>query len=312
MDWMKVSIDTVKEAEEIISDVLLSTGATGVQIEGDIPEDAQNLPKELFDQDSVLGEPFTVSAYFGCGNTENNILAEVKRRLDALRDMELDIPLGSLDVRTEILSDKDWENAWKAYFKPTWISDFVVIKPTWEEYTQEGEEIIVQIDPGMAFGTGTHPTTRMCVRFLEEYLEPEMHVIDVGSGSGILSVIAALFGAGEVLALDMDEVAVSVTASNAQVNGCEGIVQAVQSDLLKQAPEGKQADIIVANIISDIIIDLLDEVHGHLKKNGMFICSGVIDSRVDEIIATLEANNYRVIKILEEGEWRAIASKYKP
>lgn len=312
MNWLKISISTEKEAEEIVSEVLISSGAAGVEIEGSGIAEQTNIPPELLDSDLFKNIPFSVSAYFGCGNTEQNILAEIKSKLENIKNADLEVPLGSLEVSTAVVDEEDWANAWKAYFKPTWVSDFVVIKPTWEDYQKQGDEIIVEIDPGMAFGTGTHATTRMCVGMLGEFLEPGMEVIDVGCGSGILAIVAAMLGAKNVHALDVDEVAVLVTKENSKINGCEGVMKVQRSDLLKQLAEDEKADIIIANIISDIVLVLLEDVHLKLKENGMFICSGIIDSRVDEIIKKLEEKKYRIIKISEEGEWRAIAAKYKP
>lgn len=312
MDWLKIGIRTQKEAEEIVSALLIDAGAKGVSIEGDNESCAKGgLPWDYLDEEVLKKVPFCVTAFFPCDGEEQNVLIDIRERVQRLKEMGLGIPLGSMEILTQTVCEQDWENAWKAYFKPVKISDFVVIKPTWEEYSAGRDEIVIELDPGMAFGTGNHETTRMCVRFLEEYMEPGMHVIDAGCGSGILSIAAAKFAAAKVYALDLDPVAVEVTARNASLNGCEGVIGAEKSDLLTRVPEGTKADIVVANIIADVVISLNSVAKDYMKINGMYICSGIIDSRLEDVLASLKAEGYKVIQILEDGEWRAVACKYR-
>ena len=312
MDWLKIGIRTQKEAEEIFSALLMEAGAKGVSIEGDNEACAKGgLPWDYLDEEVLEKVPFCVAAFFPCDGSEQGILADVKERVRHVKGKRLDVPLGSLEIITQTVREEDWENAWKAYFKPVKISDFVVIKPTWEEYSAAPEEVVIEIDPGMAFGTGNHETTRMCVRFLEEYIEPGMTVIDAGCGSGILSIAAAKFGAKRVYALDLDPVAVEVTGNNAGRNGCADAIEVRKSDLLAEVPENTQADIVVANIIADVVIALNGVAQGYMKRNGMYICSGIIDSRLDDVRRSLEEQKFKVIQILEDGEWRAIACKYR-
>lgn len=312
MDWLKIGIRTQKEAEEIFSALLMEVGAKGVSIEGDNATCAQDgLPWDYLDEEVLAKVPFCVAAFFPCDGNEQKVVSDVKERVRQIKGMNLGVPLGSLEIITQTLSEQDWENAWKAYFKPVKISDFVVIKPTWEQYFAAQDDVVIEIDPGMAFGTGNHETTRMCVRFLEEYIEPGMTVIDAGCGSGILSIAAAKFGASKVYALDLDPVAVEVTKDNANRNGCIGAVEVRQSDLLAEVPKDVQADIVVANIIADVVIALNGVAQGHMKRNGMYICSGIIDSRLDDVRKSLEEMRFKVIQILEDGEWRAIACKYR-
>lgn len=312
MDWLKIGIRTQKEAEEIFSELLIEAGAKGVVIEGDNEACAKGgLPWDYLDEKVLEKVPFCVAAFFPCDKNEQKILEDIKKRVQSVRDMELGLPLGSLEIITQTVNEQDWENAWKAYFKPVRISDFVVIKPTWEEYIQGKDEIVIEIDPGMAFGTGNHETTRMCVRFLEEYMESGMQVVDAGCGSGILSIAAAKLDAAKVYAVDLDPVAVEVTARNAALNGCETVIEVKQSDLLKEVPAETKADIVVANIIADVVIDLNRVAKNYMKINGMYICSGIIDSRLDDVVASLREEGYKVIQILEDGEWRAIACKYR-
>ncbi|WP_079547684.1 50S ribosomal protein L11 methyltransferase [Christensenella massiliensis] len=312
MDWLKIGIRTQKEAEEIFSALLMEAGAKGVSIEGDNEACSKGgLPWDYLDEEVLEKVPFCVTAFFPCDGSEQEVLADIKERVRDVKGMDIGLPLGTLEIITQTVREEDWANAWKAYFKPVKISDFVVIKPTWEEYSAGQDEIVIEIDPGMAFGTGNHETTRMCVRFLEEYMEPGMRVIDAGCGSGILSVAAAKFGAEKVYALDLDPVAVDVTAENAERNGCADVIEAKRSDLLTEVPEGTQADIVVANIIADVVIALNGKAQKYMKRNGMYICSGIIDSRLGDVRKSLEEEGYKVIQILEDGEWRAIACKYR-
>ncbi|MEA4852839.1 MAG: 50S ribosomal protein L11 methyltransferase [Christensenella sp.] len=309
---MKTSVYTQKEAEEIVSEMLMEAGAKGVSIEGDNEACAKGgLPWDYLSDEVLKKVPFCVVAYFPCDGTEEKVLDDIRHRIGNLRVMNLGVPLGSLELKTQIVHEEDWANAWKAYFKPVKISDFVVVKPTWEKYDAQPNETIIEIDPGMAFGTGNHETTRMCVRLLEEYMDEGMDVIDAGCGSGILTIAAAKFGAREVYALDLDPVAVKVTAENVERNGCKDQVKVMVSNLLAQIPDGYQADIIVANIIADVVIMLNETAGQYLKHNGMYLCSGIIDSRIDDVTQSLEQKGFRIIKILSDGEWRAVACKYK-
>ena len=316
MDWIKVTVHTTNEASEIVSEAMMNLGAQGVEISGGVypTHDQEECPWDYIDDNLVekLNEAgFTISSYFPDDQDTKNMIAVLQNKLEEFRQMDLGVPLGSLEVSTEEINNSDFENEWKKYFKPTRVSDFITIKPTWEEYNPaEPDEIVIEMDPGMAFGTGTHETTKMCIKLLEEFLEEGGRVIDVGCGSGILSVVSAKLGAKSVLALDKDPISVEVTRENVQKNGCEQIVTAIQSDLLDKV-EFDKADIVVANIIADMIIRLAPMVDKFLRHRGMFICSGIIDSRLDEVLSALEENEYRIINIQEMGEWRAVACKSK-
>ncbi len=312
MDWLKISVFTQKEAEEIVTALLMEAGAHGVSVEGDNEACAKGgLPWDYLSDEVMKKVPFCVAAFFPCDGNERAALDDIRRRIGDVRSMNLGLPLGTLEVKTDVVHEQDWENAWKAYFKPVKISDFFVIKPTWEDYEAKKDEIIIEIDPGMAFGTGNHETTRMCVHLLEEYMEPGMTVIDAGCGSGILSIAAAKLEAKKIYALDLDPVAVKVTNENAALNGCEDVIGAQKSDLLSAVPEEEKADIVVANIIADVVINLNSIAKHYLKVGGMYICSGIIDSRLEDVRKSIEGEGYKVIQILEDGEWRAVACKYR-
>lgn len=311
MDWLQICVSTHPDAEEIVSEALLQAGAAGVQTEGFVPEKADISPLDYTGEQVEQQDSFSVCAYFACDGTEQRTLENIRERLRAIREMELGIPLGELGLSTAMMQEKDWENSWKEYYKPVRISDYIIVSPTWEEYGPKEGEIVLWIDPGMAFGTGTHESTRLCVRLLEEFLEEGMTVLDVGCGSGILSLAACKLGAKKVLAMDVDSVALRVTGENAARNGCAETIEIIWSDLMSAVPEETKADIIVANIIADAIIALCPDARARLKRNGMLLCSGIIDNREADVRAALEANGYRIISIREEGEWRAIAAEYK-
>ncbi|MBR5681472.1 MAG: 50S ribosomal protein L11 methyltransferase [Clostridia bacterium] len=205
--------------------------------------------------------------------------------------------------------EEDWADSWKQYYKPIRTGRRLVIVPVWETYEAEPGEITVLMDPGMAFGTGTHETTRLCAGFVEEYTKPGCSVLDVGCGSGILAIAAARLGAGKCFACDIDPVAVRVAKENAALNGTDNVTCAV-SDLLKQAertPGGY--DLVVANIVADIIIRLAPDVGDYLAEDGTFVVSGIIAERAEEVLAVLRANGYRVADEHFENGWYAAALK---
>jgi len=311
MKWKKIMVMTQPEAEEIITGVFLGAGAQGVNVQGYVAPEGSIMPGDYLDDGSIPHEPFGVSAFFAIDGGEDAAFKAINGKLEEIKAMDLGVPLGSLEVIAEDVDEADWENEWKAYFKPARISDYFVIKPTWEEYEAAEDEIVIEIDPGMAFGTGTHESTRMCVKLLEEYVEEGSTVLDVGCGSGILGIAALKLGAGRVYAMDFDSVAVKVAKSNLELNGVEDRAEVFGSDLLDALGRSVKADVVVANIIADVVIRLAPSVPEHIKSSGMFICSGIIDSRIEDVERELEECGFRIIKVLEEGEWRAIACKYR-
>jgi ribosomal protein L11 methyltransferase len=309
MEWVKLAVSINEEASEMISEILLEAGAAGTETAGGAMPDLTGYDE--VPPDEIPSGECTVSAYFPLDAEVKAKIAEVEKKLRNLKDIDLGFDPGTLEIKTATVNEQDWENEWKKYFKPQRVSDFVVIKPTWEEYSPEKDDVIIEIDPGMAFGTGTHETTRMCIAMLEEYLEDGASVLDVGCGSGILSVAAAKLGAGSVLALDLDGVAVEVAGQNVRLNNVEDRVSVIRSDIVTAVPEGSKFDIVVANIIADIIIRLNESVLKYIKRPGIYICSGIIAERLDEVLASLNKNGLRAIKVSKMGEWRAVACMNK-
>jgi len=306
MKWTQVKIKTTEEACEAVSEMLTSIGAGGVVI-----EDPNEIRRQLESLDSPdyadwgildrLDGDVTVKAYFNQEYDPDELAAEIRERLESI-SRYLDVGKGFDGYET--VDEEDWSEAWKKYYKPFHISDSVVIKPSWEEYAANDGEIVIELDPGMAFGTGTHETTRMCAQLLEAYVKKGDHVLDVGCGTGILSIIAAKLGASHVDAVDTDEVAVRVTKENCAANGVSQCVS-VYRGVLSDVPQVK-ADIIVANIIADVIIGLSGTVGGYLGSGGILIVSGIIRERRQEVAEAYESKGFELIKTEEMGEWVAM------
>lgn len=305
MNWIKVSINTSEEAGDIISSVLVDAGAAGVQIEGGaVPQAKGDEYGEIKQQSSE----FSVIAYYGESGFSDT-LAFIKDRLDYVKKHS-DIDFGSLTISINEIEDKDWNENFKKHFTTFRAAGNIVIKPTWEEYDANEDDIVIEMDPGMAFGSGVHETTKMCLELVQKY-KPTKHewsVMDVGCGSGILGLACSKLGAGKVTSLDYDNVSVDVTKENAQRNNVE--LTALQSDLLQNA-ESCKYDIVLANIIADIIIRLNKDVAEYLKDESVYIVSGIIEDRLNDVLASLRENNFEVIETLAMADWRAIAVRKK-
>lgn len=308
MKWYEIRINTTDEASDAVSEMLTSMGAGGVAIKDpfDIRKEIEK-PNTLdyADEDflEALGEDVIISAYFQNRLDINDLLKQIN---DGLKNISQFLDIGKgLEGYGEV-DDEDWSTAWKKYYKPFKLTNRIVIKPTWEEYKAEEQDIIIQMDPGMAFGTGTHETTQMCSILLDKYISDGSEVLDVGCGTGILSIIASKLGAKKVEAIDIDEVAVRVAKENIEING-ESLkikaFKAILSDL--QAGEQKY-DIIVANIIANVIIDLSSLIPYYLKKNSLFVTSGIIKERKQDVIDACKKNGMSCIDNLEMGEWVAM------
>lgn len=301
--WIEVSIKTAHETAELTAEIMRAAGANnGVVI--DDPVLINTLRNsgtwELCDipeQDNT--EVVTVTAYYPEDAELQPRLVQIEAEMADLEARIGKCRIGNTRFRT--VSEKDWANEWKQYFHVTHIGTTLVIKPTWEEYTAEAGEHIIEIDPGMAFGTGTHHTTCMCMERLEKVLRPGMEVFDVGTGSGILAIAAAKLGAKAVKAVDIDATAVRVAVENIAGNQLTEKISVKQGDLL-HGTEG-QADIIIANIIADIIIMLLPDIPGKLKAGGTFLASGIIEERQNDVAAAAAKVGVQVEAVDTKGGW---------
>ncbi len=306
MKWAEISIQTSHEATEAVAEIFHDLGASGVLIED--PElvnsyihsgawDYTDIP--LAEETEIV----TVKAWLPTDKELPKKLEQLRLHID---EMSQYLDKGSGLINCSEIQDEDWANNWKAYFHPEKIGEKIVVKPSWEEYTPINDEVIIEIDPGMAFGTGTHATTSMCVQFLEEYIKPDkaMKVFDVGTGSGILAITAAKLGAAEIQAADYDNVAVKVAKENVEENHETGKITVFQSDLLKNMT-GK-ADFIIANIIADIIIRMFESVDEYLNPQGAILTSGIIADRIADVVKTAEKYGFVVDKMNEKAGWAAI------
>ena len=278
MKWTEITVITSQEAKEAVTDILYRAGATGVVIVDATPvslaDDVEDYsPTPLPD---IPLEEVRVTAYLSVEQALPAIIDGVRLEVAALADFALDPGRGEV-ILAEV-EDEDWATAWKQYYKPVAIGPRIIIKPSWEELDFASDKVIVELDPGMAFGTGTHSTTVMCLEYLQEYDVENKRVLDLGCGSGILSIAAAKLGAKEVLALDYDPVAVKVAEENAQHNNIQAVVTVRQSNLLAMA-QGEY-DVVVANIIARIIIEAVPAVMAHLAPGGIFIASGIIQEKL--------------------------------
>lgn len=305
MEWQEIAVTALPEAVEAVAQCFYELGSGGVVIEDPtLLKTRINEGKwDAFEiSEEVLQRPYPVVKGYLPVN------AELPAKLEELKDCleEILSRLGQESpgaVQLSILQEEDWANSWKVYFKPLKLGKKVVIKPTWEDYRAQEGELILEMDPGMAFGTGTHITTSMCAAFLEKYLQSGDRVFDVGTGTGILAMMAALLGAESVLALDYDQVAVKVAGENVAHNGLEKAVTVQQNDLLSGIA-GK-ADIIVANIIADIILRLIPQVQVRLKQGGIFLASGIIEERRPEVIEAAKGAGFTLLDEQIKDEWVA-------
>lgn len=309
--WIEVRVITKSEALEPVSGIFYSLDCKGVAIED--PEDILGREQGPLTWDfadiNVLehkGKVAVVKAYFAEEDNIEEILGYVNEKLVELKKMGID--LGEAKVEHEKMYEEDWANTWKQYYKPSKVGEKIVVKPIWEEYEQKEGELVVNLDPGMAFGTGTHETTRMCIQALEKYVKEESTVFDVGCGSGILAIAAAKLGAKLAVGVDLDPVAVESSIENVGYNNLNNI-EILHGNLV-EVIDGK-ADIVVANILAEIICILTDDVKRVMKDGGVFITSGIIHDRVDMVCEKLEATGFEVIEKNRDGEWNCIVAKLK-
>ncbi len=306
MNWIEVTVYTTGEAYDAIADMLTGMGASGVSIID--PDEFRKSIEQLDSPDYIdsglmksFGEDVMVKAYFPDSRDEAELVQVIESEIDRIGKF---INTGKGTIETALICDEDWANNWKKYYKPFKIAEDIIIKPTWEDYDAQGNEKIIEIDPGMAFGTGTHETTAMCAEILAKHIKEGFSVANIGCGTGILSIIAAKCGAGLVDAVDNDIVAVKVAEDNVKLNGCDSVINIIHGTM-DDLPERKY-DLIAANIIADVIIGFAGQVPGYLKKNGMFVASGIIRQRQDEVINAYKRAGLECHEIHSKGEWVAM------
>ena len=305
MKWCEVSIQTTHEAVELIAEIFRDLGAAGVVIEDpELVNDYITSGKWDYTDIPIATETEVVTekAYLPVNGELAGRLQTFRQELKALEGRGVNIAPGTIE--TNELQDEDWSDTWKQYFHTEKPGERVVIKPTWESYEPKEDEVVIELDPGAAFGTGTHATTSMCIRQLEKLVTPGMTVFDVGTGSGILSIIAAKLGAKEIQAVDYDDSVLKIVEENLAQNQVQDIVSVAQSDLMQNI-HGK-AQLVIANIIADIIIRLFDQLDEHLEPGGTLLTSGIIEDRIEDVLAAAEAHGYAVAERLESKGWACI------
>ncbi len=310
MKWSEISIHTTHEAVEAISNILHEAGAGGVVIEDpyDLIKEREDWFGEVYElnPDDYPEEGVIIKAYLPVNSFLGETVEEIKQAINNL--LLYDIDIGKNKITISEVNEEEWATAWKKYYNPVKISEKFTIVPTWEVYEPvSSDELIIELDPGMAFGTGTHPTTVMCIQALEKYVKPGDKVIDVGTGSGILSIAAAMLGAKSVRALDLDPVAVDSARLNVKLNKVQHIVTVSQNNLLDHIDE--RANIIVSNILAEIILRFVDDAYRLLEKDGYFITSGIIQAKKQEVKDGLTAAGFVIEETLVMEDWVAFIAK---
>ena len=323
MMWTKLTIETTVDAVDILSVFLDEKGVEGIMIEDNVPLTEEDKKAMFVDIPLVAGEDdgtAKVSCFIDTSFDIDTLKADIVAELTRLSAF---MPVGTMNITLSNTEDKDWINNWKQFFKPFRIYDNIVIKPTWEELEDVNEDdIVVEIDPGIAFGTGSHETTKLCIGQLKKYLKYGDSVFDVGSGSGILSIISVFLGAGFVHGMDIDEIAVKASIENQEVNKigedklkftCGNLLDSTTgSEAIEKAIDincGNKYDIVVANILADVIIPLSGVVRPLIKEGGLFITSGIIDMKEEQVKTALIENGFTIVDIVHMNDWVSIIAK---
>lgn len=310
MKWNEVKVTTESEAVEAVSNILMEAGASGVAIEDalDFENYQEDQYGELLDKEtfSSLTEGAVVMAYFPETIFLPEILPFIKTKIEKLPEFGLNIGKNLLEVSE--VEESDWATAWKKYYHPVRVTRYLTIVPSWENYeAQHEDEKIITLDLGMAFGTGTHPTTNLTLQALETVLRGGETVLDVGTGSGVLSIASSLYGAQEIYAYDLDEVAVRSAQENVDLNAHTENIHVSANNLLVGVEQ--EADVIVANILADIIVLMIEDAWRLLKPEGTFIVSGIIEDKKDMVLEEMYAQGFEVDRIFQQKDWFAIILK---
>ncbi|MEA1960340.1 MAG: 50S ribosomal protein L11 methyltransferase [Bacillota bacterium] len=307
MKWKEYSVLTGANCVDSIAEVFHRLGSGGVIVEE--PQAARgystmdNLDGDELNLDFTDHEFVVIKAYFSEDQDVYSELADCIKRVEASYQIQCRVVLNEV-------KDEDWESTWKEFYHTFTVGQRLVIKPSWEPYQTVKDEIVVEIDPGMAFGTGAHASTRLCLQLMDKYLQGEEHVIDAGCGSGILSIAAAKLGAKQVTAMDIDELAVQISHDNVRLNQLEDKIQVMNANIIEVSLE-HEAEMMLANLTADVILDLVPGVRPLLKPEGILIGSGIIDSRWPQVKKKLYECEFEIIDIVQETDWVGFAAKRK-
>ena len=324
MEWIEVFVATSQMGLEPVEGVLYQCGLNGLMIhdEADFAEFLENPNREWdYVADELVEEKqeqTTGITFFLRDNLYGREqLSQIKSALQSVKETEKELDLGSLEVTMKNVAEEDWANNWKKYFKPFPVGDKIMIKPSWEELPAQTDKIILRIDPGHIFGTGTHETTQLCMELIEKYVKKDDMVLDIGCGSGILSIASLLLDAKEADAVDIDPNAIQIAYENSDRNDIDRSRYHVKAGNILEDKElqasysGKKYDLVAANIVADVIIALTKQVPDYIKDGGIFLCSGIITERKEDVLEALKAANFAVLDIKEKTSWVAIATRYE-
>lgn len=318
MKWKKFTLTTTTEAVDLISSMFDEIGIEGIEIEDNTPLTEAETKGMFIDILPELPPDEGVAKVSFYLEPDSDIEGMLKRVEEGLSELSIFTDLGECTIESGETEDKDWINNWKQYFKPFTVDD-ILIKPTWEEVPQEHrDKLLIEIDPGTAFGTGQHETTQLCIRQLQKYVTPETTLLDVGTGSGILGITALKLGAKEAFGTDLDENAIAAVRENMEANDIpEEKFQVLQGNIIDDRAVQEKAgfekyDVVVANILADIIILLQKEISVHMKKNAVFITSGIINMKEEAVKKAFEENKaFELVETTYQGEWVSITVRKK-
>lgn len=315
MKWKKYSILTICDAEDIISATLMDMGIEGVEIEDKVPltekEKKQMFVDILPDAPDNDGSA-VISFYLGEDADAKAVLENVRNELDSLRAF---CEIGKAEIIEGETEDKDWINNWKQFFKQFYVDDILIV-PSWEEVKKEDQDkMIIHIDPGTAFGTGMHETTQLCIRQLRNYVTKDTKMLDVGTGSGILSILGLKFGAKSAMATDLDPCAVDATRENMEVNGLSDanftllIGNIIDDKAIRDQVSYDCYDIVVANILAEVLVPLTPVICLQLKKGGIYITSGIINDKEETVVKAVKQAGLKVLSVTYQGEWVCVTAQ---
>ena len=331
MKWKKLTLETTTEAVDLVSSMLDEIGIQGIEIEDKVPITEEEKQRMFIDILPELGPDdgvANVNFYLDVEEDENEIISKVK---EGLEELSAFVNIGSGEIKASETEDKDWMNNWKEFFKPFRVDDTIVIKPTWETLSEvKDTDLVIEIDPGTAFGTGSHETTKLCILNMKKYMKPGDNLLDLGCGSGILSIIGMKLGAKLAVATDIDENAVNASVENAEVNHLkvkrleesdtvlrnEGLLELLDGNVIDDANLRKNIgqncyDVVVSNILADVIIPLSDVVAEFMKPDGVWISSGIIDMKEEEVKQALDKNGFDIVEVTKMGDWVSIVAKVR-
>ncbi len=320
MEWLRVTIFTSAEGIEPLTGRMYNIGITGVEIddEKDFNDFLEN-NKQYWDYvDESVAEKMRgetrVIVYVSDNAAGHEMLKAVKNELSEMKALDTENIFGRLEMEIDGIREEDWANNWKKYYHPIEIGKSILIKPVWETLEKRTDRVVFDIEPGLSFGTGSHETTQLCLENLEKYIKPGMKVLDLGCGSGILSVIALLLGADSAVAIDIDPKAVDIAYENAARNGIDKSRYKVYAgDVLTDTNIRKEIakneyDIVLANIVADVIIALIPAAQKYIKADGVFITSGIISDRLEDVKEAMIGSEFNILDISRRKDWASVTA----